>query len=75
LLGLSESVMPACLNPGEARTGSPIETFGRDEFGERHRNGLSKPGSLLRVVQFALAKDGLGRLVSNRSGSLKVNHG
>jgi hypothetical protein len=27
------------------------------------------------VTDFTLAKDGLGRLVSNRSGSPKVNHG
>lgn len=60
MVGLFESVIPACLfggNPVESRTGPPIETF-----------GVTNSGNVILascwVKDFTLAKDGLGRLVS-----------
>ena len=49
----------------------PIETFERDEFG----NVILASCWVTDFTDFTLAKYGLGRLVSNGSGYLKVNYG
>jgi hypothetical protein len=53
-------------NPGETRTGPPIEAFGGDEFGSRH-SGLSIHRSLLGVVHrvkpYVFSTSGLCKLM------------